>query len=116
MIDQLKVKSARPEYGRVAVMMGGSSAERDISLQTGKAVVESLRRSKVQVAELQVADINQDVVSQLVQVDRVFIAMHGSGGEDGRLQGLLSSLGIPFTGSDVLGSALAMDKLKTKQI
>lgn len=103
------------EYGRVAVVMGGVSAEREISLQSGEAVLSSLLRSGVDAVGI---DTKNGIVELVVaeNIDRVFIALHGRGGEDGLFQGALSCVGLPYTGSGVLGSALAMDKLRTKQI
>ena len=102
-------------FGRVAVLLGGSSAERDISLLTGAAVHAALVERGV---DAQQVDATGDFVTTLMDggFDRVWIALHGRGGEDGKLQGLLDSLGIPYTGSGVLGSALAMDKIRTKQV
>lgn len=107
-------RTDRPEdFGRVAVLMGGNAAEREISLKSGRAVLQALK-------DLQVDAVGLDVGERLVQplleqpFDRVFNILHGRGGEDGVLQGALESLGIPYTGSGVLASALSMDKLKTK--
>ncbi len=95
--------------------MGGRSSEREISLKTGKAVSEALRRLGHEVFEL---DLTPDLACKLLEIkpDKVFIALHGPYGEDGRVQGLLDILGIPYTGSGVLGSALAMDKDITKRL
>lgn len=103
------------DFGKVAVMMGGSSAEREISLQSGQAVFDALQRQQV---DVHVVDPRDDVMTQLEtgNFDRVFIALHGRGGEDGLMQGLLETLGLPYTGSGVLGSALAMDKCLTKRV
>ena len=103
-------------FGKVAVLMGGRSAEREISLRSGQAVLDALQQRGVQALPLDAGD--DDFVSQLRngRFDRAFIALHGRGGEDGVVQGLLESLGIPYTGSGVLGSALSMDKLRTKQV
>lgn len=103
------------EFGRVAVLMGGRSAERDISLLTGEAVHQALTRRGVDAHRV---DPGADLPQQLVEgrFDRVWIALHGPGGEDGTLQGLLTWMGIPFTGSGVLGSAVGMDKLRTKRL
>jgi len=103
------------QFGKVAVLMGGLSAEREISLLTGEAVLQALLRSGV---DAQGVDVGSDIVTQLehLDVDRVFIALHGRGGEDGQIQGMLQVMGIPYTGSDVLGSALSMDKLRCKQL
>ena len=102
-------------FGRVAVLMGGQSAEREISLLTGQAVHEALVGRGVDAHQV---DATGDYLRQLLEgkFERVWIALHGRGGEDGTLQGLLELLDIPYTGSGVLGSALAMDKLRTKQL
>ncbi len=101
--------------GRVAVLMGGDSAEREISLQSGQAVLEALRRSGI---EAEAIDPDATVCQHLLEgrFDRVFVALHGRGGEDGQIQGLLERLGLPYTGSGVLGSALAMDKHRSKLV
>jgi D-alanine-D-alanine ligase len=103
------------EFGRVAVLMGGTSAEREISLLTGTAVCDALSERGVDVRAVDAID---GFIDELVAggFDRVWIALHGRGGEDGTVQGLLEMLGLPYTGSGVLGSALAMDKLRTKQL
>ncbi|MCH9699627.1 MAG: D-alanine--D-alanine ligase [Gammaproteobacteria bacterium] len=107
-----KIKTA-DSFGRVAVAMGGVSAERDISLKSGNAVLSALLEQGVKAIAV---DIGNDPVSALRagQFDRVFNIVHGRGGEDGILQGVMESLGLPYTGSGVLGSALSMDKHKTK--
>jgi D-alanine-D-alanine ligase len=104
------------DFGKVAVLMGGRSAEREISLRSGEAVLKALRERDVYAQAIDAGD--DDFVQQLVagEFQRAFNALHGRGGEDGVVQGLLESLGIPYTGSGVLGSALAMDKLRTKQL
>ena len=98
----------------IAVLMGGSSAEREISLKSGVAIIEALidRVSNV----FSVDPIKPDWISELSRVDFVFIALHGSFGEDGRVQGLLELKNIPYSGTGVLGSALGMDKLRAKQL
>jgi len=103
------------QFGKVAVMMGGSSAEREISLQSGQAVFEALHRQKV---DAHIVDPRENLMTQLAtgNFDRVFIALHGKGGEDGLMQGLLEILELPYTGSGVLGSSLAMDKCRSKRI
>lgn len=105
----------KTEFGKVAVLMGGNSAEREVSLNSGNAVLEALLRQGVDAVAI---DTAHDVVVQLTQTDfdRVFIVLHGRGGEDGTIQGVLEHLGLPYTGSGVLGSALAMDKFRTKQV
>jgi len=96
-------------------MMGGSSAEREISLQSGQAVFEALQRQEV---DAHIVDPRENLMTQLAsgKFDRVFIALHGRGGEDGLMQGLLETLELPYTGSGVLGSSLAMDKCRSKRI
>ncbi len=96
-------------------MMGGSSAEREISLQSGQAVFEALQRQKV---DAHIVDPQENLMTQLAtgNFDRVFIALHGRGGEDGLMQGLLETLELPYTGSGVLGSSLAMDKCRSKRV
>jgi len=101
------------EFGKVAVLMGGQSAERAVSLDGGNAVLESLLRSGVNAVGI---DAGRDVLTQLQAggFDRVFILLHGRGGEDGVIQGALETIGLPYTGSAVAGSALAMDKYRCK--
>lgn len=96
-------------------MMGGLSAEREISLESGMAVYEALIRAGI---NAHILDVQKDVLQRLCaeNFDRVFLALHGRGGEDGQMQGALEILQIPYTGSGVLGSALAMDKSRTKNI
>jgi D-alanine-D-alanine ligase len=102
-------------FGKVAVLMGGNSAEREISLLSGQAVLQGLLRAGVDAVGV---DVGADLVTQLntLNVDRVFNVLHGRGGEDGTIQGFLETLRIPYTGSGVLASALAMDKMKAKLI
>lgn len=99
--------------GKVAVMLGGSSAEREVSQKSGGAVLAALGRAGV---DAQAFDPSQRPLSALKEegFSRVFIALHGRGGEDGTLQGALDLMGIPYTGSGVLASALAMDKWRSK--
>ena len=101
------------KFGKVAVLYGGDSAERDISLQSGEAVLHALKEEGVAAAGI---DCSGNFLQKLEGFDRVFIALHGRGGEDGTLQGALEVLGIPYTGSGVLASALAMDKVLCKQL
>jgi len=103
------------EFGRVAVLFGGDSSEREISLLSGNAVLAALRRSKV---DAQPFDPRDKPLTLLLEerFDRVWIALHGPGGEDGTLQGALEYLGVPYTGSGVMGSAIGMDKLRTKRL
>ncbi|WP_342650644.1 D-alanine--D-alanine ligase [Pseudomonas sp. REB1044] len=102
-------------FGRVAVLYGGKSAEREVSLKSGAAVIEALTAAGVDVVAI---DVGDDLLERLQheRIDRAFIILHGRGGEDGSMQGLLECLGIPYTGSGILASALAMDKLRTKQV
>jgi len=103
------------DFGKVAVVMGGFAAEREVSLISGKAVLEGLQSKGI---DAHAIDLDRDVVSTLKQggFDRVFNVVHGRGGEDGQLSGTLDLLKMPYTGSGVLGCALAMDKYRTKQI
>ncbi|MCJ8349746.1 D-alanine--D-alanine ligase [Moritella sp.] len=100
---------------KVAVLFGGHSAEREVSLKSGAAVTAGLLRAGVDAHALDTAEYD---VHQLGRdgFTHAFIALHGRGGEDGVMQGALEQLGIPYTGSRVLGAALAMDKIRTKQI
>ena len=102
-------------YGKVAVMMGGNSAERDISLESGQAVLAALKRKGI---DAHAVDVGDGVLSEMnkEKYDRVFIALHGRGGEDGTMQGGLDTIELAYTGSGVLGSALAMDKCRSKRI
>lgn len=100
---------------RVAVLYGGMSAERAVSLKSGQAVIDALRSIDIDVLPVDVCEGWLDQFRKS-EFDIAFLALHGRGGEDGTIQGLLDSLDIPYTGSGVLGSALAMDKVRTKQI
>ncbi|WP_434608715.1 D-alanine--D-alanine ligase [Pseudomonas sp. R1-7] len=102
-------------FGRVAVLFGGKSAEREVSLKSGNAVLQALQSAGVDAFGI---DVGDDFLQRLLseKIDRAFIILHGRGGEDGSMQGLLECLGIPYTGSGILASALAMDKLRTKQV
>lgn len=101
--------------GRVAVFMGGDSAEREVSLKSGNAVLAALQSAGVDAYGVDVQGCLLRTVDH-PEFDRVFIALHGRGGEDGTLQAILSQAGIPYTGSEMLASALAMDKLRTKYV
>lgn len=103
------------EYGKVAVLMGGTSAEREMSLQSGKSVLAALLNKGV---DAYAVDAAHDAIYTLQQGDynRVFNILHGRGGEDGVIQGALEMIGLPYTGSGVLASALGMNKLRTKEI
>ena len=102
-------------FGRVAVLFGGKSAEREVSLKSGAMVLQSLLAAGVDAFGI---DVGEDLLQRLVEekIDRAFIIPHGRGGEDGSMQGPLECAGIPYTGSGVLASALAMDKLRTKRV
>ncbi|MEP4147314.1 MAG: D-alanine--D-alanine ligase [Halioglobus sp.] len=98
----------------VAVLLGGTSAEREVSLQSGRTVSDALQSLNYRVRDVDPAE--DDWIAQLQGVDVAFNALHGPGGEDGTMQGALEALGIVYTGSGVLGSALAMDKRRSKQL
>ena len=104
-------------FGRVAVLLGGTSSEREVSLESGRGVLEALASRGV---DVQPVDGIPALVEAILakRVDRVFNVLHGAvgGGEDGVLQGLCEAFGVPLTGSGVLGSALAMDKVRSKQV
>ena len=111
----LKRVNEPKEFGRVAVLFGGDSTEREISLLSGNAVLAALKRSRVDAHSF---DPRDKPLTMLIEerFDRVWIALHGPGGEDGTLQGALEYLGVPYTGSGVMGSAIGMDKLRTKRL
>lgn len=108
-------KQNKPDFGKVAVLFGGNSAEREVSLESGRAVHAGLLEAGV---AAHLFDTRERELTELLDehYDRAFIALHGRGGEDGVIQGALESLHIPYTGSGILGSALAMDKVRSKQI
>ena len=103
------------ELGHIAVLYGGTSAERDISLQTGQAVADALARMHIPHTLIDVAN---DIYEKIREAnpDRVFIGLHGRGGEDGSIQGMLQFMGLPYTGSGVLASALALNKNLAKVV
>lgn len=103
------------DFGRVGVLYGGKSAEREVSLMSGQGVHDALRSVGV---DAHLFDMGEQGLTELAQAgfDRVFIALHGRFGEDGTLQGALEWLGIPYTGSGVMASGVAMDKIMTKRI
>jgi D-alanine-D-alanine ligase len=109
-----RVGNAR-EFGRVAVLFGGDSSEREISILTGSAVLAALQRRGVDAHAFDPRDRALTALNE-ERFDRVWVALHGPGGEDGTLQGALEYLGVPYTGSGVLGSAIGMDKLRTKRL
>lgn len=100
---------------KVAVLLGGTSAEREVSLLSGQAVLAGLKEAGINAHAVDTRDVS---VTKLKEegFTSVFIALHGRGGEDGTLQGVLEFLGLPYTGSGVMASALTMDKLRTKQV
>lgn len=113
--DQRQKISDPSDFGRVAVMLGGDSSEREVSLDTGAAVLKALQSKGVD------AEAWDPAEKSLVEFanagfDRVWIALHGPGGEDGALQGALQWLDIPYTGSGVMASAIAMDKVRSKHL
>jgi D-alanine-D-alanine ligase len=108
----LKVNKAE-DFGRVAVLMGGVAAEREVSLNSGMAVFNALQRNKVDAIAIDIGD-NPLAALANQSIDRVFNIVHGRGGEDGVLQAILQTLKLPYTGSGVTASALSMDKLRTK--
>ena len=106
------------EFGRVAVIMGGTSAEREVSLRSGAEVLNGLLEAGVDAFAIDLGAEGANPLQQLVQAefDRAFLIVHGPGGEDGLLQAALEMLGKPYTGSGVASSAIGMDKLRTKQV
>jgi len=109
--DQLR------QLGRVGVLLGGESSEREVSLMSGNAILDALRVAGIETVAIDLKG-NSAAIEQLLNadIDRAFIALHGPGGEDGRIQAVLEFLNIPYTGSDVQASALAMNKLHSKQL
>jgi D-alanine-D-alanine ligase len=110
----MRISDAK-QFGRVAVVMGGNSAERDVSLDSGSNVLAALKSRGVDAHGVDGIPALLDAL-RAGHFARVFNILHGRGGEDGVLQGALESLGVPYTGSGVLGSALSMDKIRTKQV
>ncbi len=104
------------DFGKVAVLMGGWSAEREVSLKSGEAVLNALLEQNIDAHKI---DVNRETIFDDLkngQFDRVFIVLHGPGGEDGVIQSVLEVLQLPYTGSGVLASAIAMDKLRCKEL
>jgi D-alanine-D-alanine ligase len=117
LVTKAAIRRARSaaEFGKVAVLLGGDSTEREISLLSGNAMLAALLRRGVNAHAFD--PLNRPVQNLVSDgFDRVWIALHGPGGEDGLMQGALEWLGVPYTGSGVLASALTMDKLKTKRV
>lgn len=104
---------ASESFGRVAVLFGGTSAEREVSLISGSAVLAALQAAGVAAEAFDPAERN---ITELAAYDCAFIVLHGRGGEDGTIQGALELMNVPYTGSGVLASALGMDKARTKQL
>ncbi len=114
--SQVKETAAiRDEAGKVIVLLGGDSAEREVSLRSGAAVVRALQNVGIDATGFDWS-VGRLLPLLALQPSRVFIALHGRGGEDGEIQGALDASGIPYTGSRVLGCALAMDKIRAKQL
>ncbi len=113
--EERKVVHSAADFGRVAVMLGGTSAEREVSLNTGAAVLAALQARGV---DAHAWDPGEKSMAEFAAAgfDRVWIALHGTGGEDGALQGALQWLDVPYTGSGVMASALAMDKIRSKHL
>ena len=105
----------KPHFGKVAVLMGGQSAEREISLKSGAAVLSALTAMQIEADGI---DVSTDIFEQLRvgNYARAFIALHGPFGEDGSIQGGLEVIGLPYSGSGVMASSICMNKLMTKQI
>ena len=105
-------------FGRVAVILGGTSAEREISLRSGAQVLQGLLNAGVDAFAIDLGGDGREPIAQLLEArfDRAFLILHGRGGEDGTIQGVLEMMGKPYTGSGVAASALGMDKLRSKQL
>lgn len=114
-LEERRAVASAAEFGRVAVMLGGSSSEREVSLATGNAVLSALRSDGV---DAHPWDPAENSMAQFAGAgfDRVWVALHGPGGEDGALQGALQWLDVPYTGSGVMASAIAMDKIRSKHL
>ena len=98
---------------KIAVLLGGTSAERDVSLNSGAAVLAGLREGGVDAHPIDPKEVDVTLLKSM-GFQKVFIALHGRGGEDGTLQGMLDLIGLPYTGSGVMASAISMDKLRSK--
>ena len=105
----------KARFGKVAVLFGGASAEREVSLMSGQAVLAALQGAGVDAHAFDPAERDLHILKE-EGFDRAFIALHGRGGEDGTVQGALELMGIPYTGSGVMASALSMDKWRTKMV
>ena len=100
------------KFGKVAVLLGGTSNEREISINSGKSVISSLKKSNIDVSSI---DPKSDDLEQLKQFDRVFICLHGKDGEDGKIQKFLDTLKIPYTGNGAIASSVCMNKYQSKK-
>ena len=107
------MKLEASDFGKVAVLMGGTSNERDISLESGEAVLNALLRKKISAVSI---DPKKDDLNKLRDFDRAFICLHGKDGEDGEIQTFLEAINLPYTGSGILSSSLGMDKFESKTI
>jgi D-alanine-D-alanine ligase len=107
--------SSPAAFGRVAVLLGGDSSERAVSLDSGRNVLEALQARGISATGIDGVPALVEAIAQR-RVDRVFNIMHGGAGENGVVQGLLEAVGVPYTGSGVLGAALTLDKIRTKQV
>ena len=114
-LDQRHMISDASDFGRVAVMLGGDSSEREVSLDTGAAVLKALQAKGINAHAWDPAERTMAEFAN-AEFDRVWIALHGPGGEDGALQGALQWLDVPYTGSGVMASAIAMDKVRSKNL
>jgi len=99
---------------KVGVIMGGTSSEKQVSIMTGKEMVTQLDKQKYEVAAI-ILDDNKEVIDKVREIDVALLALHGKFGEDGTIQGVLETLGIPYTGSGLLASGLCMDKNMAKK-
>ena len=113
--DTRRPVDSAAEFGRVAVLLGGTSSEREVSIRSGQAVLSALLSREVKATAWDPAEQNPAGIAD-AGFDRVWNALHGPGGEDGSIQGVLRWLGVPCTGSGVLASALAMDKIRSKHV
>ena len=113
--EQRRIVGNAAEFGRVAVLLGGHSSEREVSLDTGTAVLKALQKRGVDAVGWDPAEHSMAEFAA-ANFDRAWIALHGPGGEDGALQGLLQWLDVPYTGSGVMASAIAMDKIRSKHL
>ncbi|MCM8796168.1 MAG: D-alanine--D-alanine ligase, partial [Candidatus Omnitrophica bacterium] len=112
-------KSQRTKFGRIGVLMGGPSSEREVSLKSGKAVYEALKQAGLDVVTIDIKTDNLKKNIRLIkakEIDCAFIALHGHFGEDGQIQKMLEEMNIPYTGSGPQASKLAMDKIASRKI